>query len=102
MRLIRLALPIIILIASLPVCALQGTPEIFTVEPPGWWARYSMNPVRLLIRGKNLKGAKVSPIGKGLQTSNVKASASGTYLFVDLTIDSKAQPGVRKLKITTP
>ena len=32
-------------------------PEVVKVEPPTWWPGHSMNPVRLLVRGKNLAGA---------------------------------------------
>ena len=34
------------------------TPVIEKVDPPDWWASHSINPVRLLIRGRNLAGAQ--------------------------------------------
>ena len=33
--------------------------DVEKVEPPNWWAGHSINPVRVLIRGKNLTGARV-------------------------------------------
>ena len=33
-------------------------PEIFKVDPPSWWIRSSANPIRLLIRGTNLRTLK--------------------------------------------
>jgi len=77
-------------------------PEVSKIEPPNWWARMSVNPVRVLIRGKNLKGAKVLvPAGSGLKSSNIKASENGHYLFVDLTIPPNTKVGKYKIKLTT-
>lgn len=76
------------------------TPTVEKVEPPNWWANYSINPVRVLIRGTNLEGAKV--VGeKGLAINNVKISANGHYLFADVTIPKTAPAGKYNLKITT-
>ncbi|MEW6125419.1 MAG: alpha-amylase family glycosyl hydrolase [Acidobacteriota bacterium] len=80
----------------------QHAPEVLKVEPPNWWAQSSINPVRLLVRGKNFAGATVESPDEDLRTSDVKVSASGTYLFVDVQIDASAQAGARTLKITTP
>jgi len=33
------------------------TPEILKVEPPSWRIGSSLNPVRVFIRGRNLRGA---------------------------------------------
>ena len=35
-------------------------PTVEKVEPPNWWAGHSINPVRVLIRGKNLTGARMT------------------------------------------
>ncbi len=35
-------------------------PEVTKVEPPNWWIGHSINPVRLLIRGRNLEGARAA------------------------------------------
>ena len=77
--------------------ALAQAPDVFKIEPPGWWAGHSINPVRILVRGENLAKAKVAPIGGGLKIVSKTANASGTYLFVDLMIDEKAPPGKRHL-----
>src|SRR5437763_5214157 len=76
-------------------------PEVVKVEPPNWWAGHSINPVRVLIRGKNFAGARVESSSGGLRPSNTKINATDTYIFVDVLIDSRAQPGMRSLKITT-
>jgi neopullulanase len=78
-----------------------AAPEVAKVEPPNWWAGHSINPVRLLVRGRNLKGASVTTTSRGVRAGNVKVSDAGTYLFVDVTIDRAARPGRHPIKITT-
>src|SRR5438132_10929806 len=77
-------------------------PEVLKVEPPGWWAGHSINPVRVLIRGKNLGGAGVHAVGAGLITRPAKINPAGTYLFVDVRIAPQTRPGKSTLRITTP
>ncbi|MDT7603145.1 MAG: neopullulanase, partial [Acidobacteriota bacterium] len=59
-------------------------PAVLKVEPPNWWANHSINPVRVLIRGRNLAGARVEIKGTGLRASRVSTNAAGTYLFADV------------------
>ena len=92
----------IMLLAALPAYAAQQAPAITKVEPPNWWPGHSINPVRVLIRGRNLSGARVEAAGQGLSVGLVRANARGTYLFVDVLIDPAAAPGRRALRITTP
>ncbi len=83
-------------------CNAQSAPQVLKVEPPSWWAGSSLNPVRLLIRGNGLKGARVRTAASGLRV--VKAPVSnerGTCLFVDVAIAPQAAPGARELTITT-
>src|SRR5215218_8669570 len=53
------------ILRALAACALAAgaaaaqPPVIEKVEPPNWWADHSINPVRLLIRGRNLGGARL-------------------------------------------
>jgi hypothetical protein len=78
----------------------QNAPTVEKVEPPNWWAKYSINPVRVLITGTNLQGARVAG-GKGFTVGNVKISANGHYLFADITIPKTATIRKYNLKITT-
>ncbi|MDX6559678.1 MAG: neopullulanase, partial [Blastocatellia bacterium] len=81
--------------------SLAQSPEVQKLEPPSWWIGSSVNPVRVLIKGRNLFGMQVVPVGSGLRVAGTsKVSASGDYLFVDLAIAPNAQPGERTLKIT--
>ena len=80
----------------------QSPPAVLKIEPPSWWAGSSLNPVRLLIRGKNLKGARVQVIGSGLRIVGApKTNDRGTYLFADVAIAPDAPPGPRHLRIIT-
>jgi neopullulanase len=79
--------------------AAQG-PEILKVDPPSWWTNSTANPVRLLIHGRNLQGARVRV--SGLRTGVPTINDRGTYIFVDVFIAPNAQPGARALSIVTP
>lgn len=91
-----------IIFAYAPLCQAQSAPEAIKVEPPNWWVGHSINPVRVLIRGRNLHGARVEAVGGGISAGLTSINASGTYLFVDLIIDPRASAGRRALRITTP
>ena len=66
-------------------------PTIAKVEPPEWWVGHSINPVRLLIRGKELSGARFSCAP--LECRAPRFSASGTYAFIDVVIPAATKPG---------
>jgi glycosidase len=69
---------------------LQAAPEITKVEPPNWWVGHSVNPVRLLISGRNLT---TESIRSKLPVTRARTNASGTYLFLDVTIPKNTRPG---------
>ena len=100
-RFTLLALSFALLLVTSSVCVAQAAPTILKVEPPNWWAAHSINPVRVMVRGRNLTGARVEAVGAGLQTGLTRINAAGTHLFVDVVIDKEAQPGRRALKIRT-
>jgi len=76
-------------------------PEIIKVDPPSWWTRSTMNPVRLMIHGRNLQDARVDV--QGLRIINrPKINERGTYIFIDVFIPPNAQRGARVLSVTTP
>ncbi|HEY6547089.1 MAG TPA: cyclomaltodextrinase N-terminal domain-containing protein, partial [Vicinamibacteria bacterium] len=80
----------------------SARPEVRKVEPPSWWPGHSVDPVRLLVRGALLHGARVeAPAGSGLEIGLTRVNARGTYLFVDIGIDPKAAPGPRTLRVVT-
>ena len=79
------------------VAVAAQAPEIIKVDPPSWWARSSLNPVRVMIHGRNLQGAWVEV--PGLRVGAPKINQRGTYIFVDVFITSA---GARSITVTTP
>jgi glycosidase len=78
---------------------LAQTPSVTKVDPPSWWARHTINPVRLLVRGANLRGAHVRPLNPELRASRVSVNERGTYLFVDVEISPSLPPGAYPLLV---
>jgi glycosidase len=77
-------------------------PAVLKVEPPSWWPGHSLNPVRVMLHGRELAGARVEvPAASGLSIGLVRVNASGTHLFVDVGIDPQAAPGPRTLELVT-
>lgn len=74
-------------------------PVVTKVDPPSWWLRSTVNPVRVMIRGSNLGGARLE-CGR-LACANVKVNATGTYVFADVTIPGGATAGRYPLTLRT-
>ena len=74
-------------------------PVVTKVEPPDWWVGHSINPVRLLVRGRGFEGARVT-CGV-LRCANVRVSAAGTNLFVDVTVPPATTPGAYPVTVRT-
>jgi glycosidase len=99
---LRLLLLVCLLIGtSVATVRAQTSPAVTKVEPPSWWASHSINPVRLLVRGENLAGARVKSSSPQLMTSDVRVNGRGTTLFVNLRIARAARPGDYPLLIET-
>src|SRR6185369_15443936 len=79
--------------------AFAQTPSVTKVDPPSWWAGHTINPVRLLVRGKNLTGAKVRSLNPGLRVSDVSVNEKGSYLFADVEINPSLSPGTYPLLV---
>jgi len=93
------------ILAALAVCLLTAgvgaaqAPVIEKVDPPNWWADHSINPVRLLVRGRNLAGARFEC--PRVRCSEVRVNAAGTYAFVDVTLPRSIAPGAYPLTLRT-
>lgn len=74
---------------------LSAAPTITKVDPPNWWTGHSINPVRVLIRGTGLSGARASAADSGIQVSAVKANNAGTYVFADVRVLRSGKHGIR-------
>ncbi len=75
-------------------------PSVEKVDPPGWWPGSTVNPVRVLIRGHNLAGARVECAR--VRCTGLRINAAGTYAFVDVTIPAAARPGRYPFTLRTP
>jgi neopullulanase len=103
-RSVNAALAILcLLVSAVGAAAVPQTkaPSISKVEPPSWWASYGINPVRLLVRGQNLSGARVWPTNPAIRVSQVFVNRSGTYLFVSVGIAGAPRPGLYPLIVET-
>ncbi len=74
-------------------------PVVDKVDPPDWWAGSSVNPVRLLIHGRNLRGATLTC--PRLACSGVKVSAAGTHVFANVAIPRGLPSGSYPLTLRT-
>jgi len=81
------------------VLGAQPAPVVEKVEPPNWWAGSSVNPVRVLIRGQNLAGARLNC--RRVTCSGVRVNTAGTYVFVDVTIPPSLTAGTYPLVLNT-
>ncbi len=95
----RRVLQLCILILFFAFMAAGQTPVVEKIEPPNWWAGMTINPVRILLRGNNLNVGAAWTDNNTVKTSNLKASANGHYLFVDLTIAATVKPGKYKIYV---
>ena len=74
-------------------------PVVEKVDPPNWWAGHSINPVRLLVRGRHLAGARMECAR--VTCGAVQVNAAGSYAFVDVTVPRGARPGTYPLTLRT-
>lgn len=89
----------ILLTANCLLLTVFAQPVVEKVEPPSWWTSSTINPVRVMLTGKELKGAKVTA-ENGLKTDNIKTSENGNYLFFDLQLRPNTKPGKYKIAVT--
>ena len=98
-RIFQMVLAVWLLVISILA---QNPPKITKVEPPNWWADHTINPVRLLVRGKNLQNAAVKSIDKNFRVSNLRVNGRGDYLFFDVEIPRSVKAANYEFQISTP
>src|SRR6476646_11745608 len=92
-----------LLILSATAHSQSIAPEILKVDPPSWWVGSSGDPIRLLIRGRNLHNAQIQISGAGVRVVGMaQVNERGTYAFVDVSIAPNTQKGKRELQLRTP
>jgi glycosidase len=77
----------------------QSAPVIAKVEPPDWWVGHSVNPVRVLVRGTGLAGARFE-CGR-LRCAAATVNAAGTSAFVNVTIPAGTRTGPHPIVLRT-
>jgi glycosidase len=89
-------------ISALVSATAAQAPVIEKVEPPGWWADHSIDPVRIMVRGANFRGVRVISRQRSIRVANSRVNERGDYLFFDVTIPSGAKPGRYEFEIISP
>src|SRR6185369_16904924 len=89
----------ILCLLCLFVATYAQSPSVTKVDPPSWWAKHTISPVRLLVRGANLRGARVRPLNPEMRASEASVNERGTYLFVDVEISPSLKPGAYPLLV---
>src|SRR5690349_3564016 len=103
LRLMSYCFGLCLFIFWLPVHAQSLAPEILKIDPPSWWRGSSADPIRLLIRGRNLQNSQIQIIGAGVRLIGAtKVNERGTYAFVNLSVAANTQKGKRDLRLSTP
>ncbi len=92
---------LILVFACLGGSAFAQAPTFEKADPPSWWTQSTINPVRVLIRGKGLNGARIESTTPGITAANFESSANGHYLFADLRIAETVKVGKYDLQIVT-
>lgn len=77
-----------------------SAPRVTKVEPPDWWLGSTINPVRLLVHGRDLHGAQATCAP--LQCSNLRVSESGAYVFIDVRLQPSTNAGRYPITLRTP
>ncbi|MCA1620956.1 MAG: cyclomaltodextrinase N-terminal domain-containing protein, partial [Acidobacteria bacterium] len=91
-----------VLLVGASAYAQNHVPQVEKVEPPSWWAGHTINPVRLLVRGRDLRYVSLRAEGDApFEVVNQTTNAAGTYIFADLRISPTAQPGDYNLVFST-
>ena len=91
---------LLFIITAATMAAAQA-PTVERMDPPSWWVGSTINPVRVLVKGTNLGGAKIESATPGISASNFMSSANGHYLFADIALAETVRPGKYQLKVLT-
>lgn len=91
----------LLFIITAATMAAAQVPTVEKMDPPSWWVGSTINPVRVLVKGTNLGGAKIESATPGISASNFMSSANGHYLFADIALAETVRPGKYQLKVVT-
>jgi neopullulanase len=91
---------IILLLAAItymtaPLCNVLASrnrlspPIVEKIDPPGWWIGHTINPLQIIIRGRNLNQTSLRSNTAGVSVASSKVNAAGDNLIAYLDIDPK-------------
>ncbi len=63
------------------------------IDPPFWWAGMKNLNLQLMVYGENISSTKPTIVYDGVQLKDVIKVESPNYLFLDIIINKKANPG---------
>jgi neopullulanase len=84
------SLELVCVVLCLAAGSFAQAPIVEKVEPPNWWAGHTVNPVRVMVRGTNLKGARLTTASRALKVDNVRVNERGDHLFCDVVVSENA------------
>ena len=99
MNVVRITLFVYCLLA---IPAFAQIPRVEKIEPPNWWMNHTVNPVRVMVRGANLRNARVTSESRDFKFSNLRVNTRGDYLFFDVSISKSTKPGRYLFDLKTP
>jgi len=76
----------------------QNKSIIIQADPPNWWTALKHNRVQVAFDGKGLAGSEVFINHPGITLGEITPGDSPNYLFVELIISEKAEPGMVSLE----
>lgn len=100
-------LSIFLIILSLPLPTAKSSsklqtllqPQIDKIEPPNWWINHSVNPVQIIIYGRNFNESKIKLDSVGVKLVESSVSNNGSYIIAYLEIDPQ-KATASNIKIT--
>lgn len=81
------------------LCAAVALAQGVRVEPANWWVGMRNPQVQLMLHGEGIAALKPGVEGRGVSIADVVRTDNPNYLFVTLSIGSKARPGTAKITL---
>lgn len=92
----RLMLLFFILLSMVP----KTSAQVERVEPPNWWTGMACPELQIMFYGENIGDSEIRIDYPGLRIKQVFTPANKNYLFLDLEIDSSANPGFVAIELS--
>ena len=93
---------LLLCLAMLSTTALRAD-KLDRVEPPCWWVGMETD-LQLMLHGKDIAGSQVTVDAtiKGLTVGKVTSTDNPNYLFVEVKIGNRLEPGTYTFNLVTP